>query len=228
MAAIVVSSGTSSCTSTMSASRRIELAASTSAGVSRPLAPGTITIEFSPLCSTVTMARPLAQSGVVNTCETSTPFSCRPVRSRWPKASSPTRPIIVTAAPGRAAAPAWLAPLPPGTSRTSWAEIVSPGRGSRAQRTTRSALIEPTTAIRARAMADLPVHHKAAVDVDCLAGDVLGPIGREEDDHVGDGFGRLPLAKRDDRADFAIGPFFVREVLGRRRLIVPGLPHAFI
>src|ERR1700677_2897372 len=198
----------------MSASRRIELAARTSAGVSRPLAPGTITIEFSPLSSTATIARPLAQSGVVNTCETPTPFSCRPVRSRWPKASSPTRPIIVTSAPNRAAATAWLAPLPPGTSRTSRAEIVSPGRGSRAQRSTRSALIEPTTAIRGRAMADLPVHHEAAVDVDCLAGHVFGPIGREKYDHVRDGFGRLPLAERDDRADFAIGPFVVREGLG--------------
>ena len=66
-------------------------------------------------------------------------------------------------------------------------------------------------------MADLPVHHKAAVDVDCLAGDVLGPIGREKHNHVGDRFGRLPFAKRDDRRGFCDRPIPRIRGLGRRR-----------
>ena len=52
-----------------------------------------------------------------------------------------------TSAPSRAAASAWFAPLPPGTRSKVAPVSVSPGRGSRSQRATRSRLIDPTTAI---------------------------------------------------------------------------------
>src|SRR5581483_9793567 len=63
-----------------------------------------------------------------------------------PKSSSPTRPSRRTCAPRRAAATAWLAPLPPPPVRRSRPETVSPGVGRRGTKTTRSVLMEPTTA----------------------------------------------------------------------------------
>ena len=44
-------------------------------------------------------------------------------------------------------ATAWFAPLPPGTRSNVASETVSPGRGRRSQRATRSRLTEPTTVI---------------------------------------------------------------------------------
>ena len=56
-------------------------------------------------------------------------------------------PVNTTSAPSRAAATAWFAPLPPGKRSNVAPETVSPGRGSRSQRATRSRLTDPTTAI---------------------------------------------------------------------------------
>src|SRR5918999_1308703 len=64
------------------------------------------------------------------------------------KESPPTAPISVTSAPSRAHATAWFAPLPPGTRANVAPVTVSPARGSRSQRATRSRLIDPTTVIR--------------------------------------------------------------------------------
>ena len=50
------------------------------------------------------------------------------------KASSPRRVTKLTSAPSRAAATAWLEPLPPGPSRNALPRIVSPMRGGRSAR----------------------------------------------------------------------------------------------
>ncbi len=62
-----------------------------------------------------------------------------------PSSSSPTAAIIRTAAPARAAATAWLAPLPPPWRSNVPPVTVSPARGSDGSRTTRSWLTDPTT-----------------------------------------------------------------------------------
>src|SRR5581483_2278552 len=67
-----------------------------------------------------------------------------------PEASTATS---ATSAPSRAAATAWFAPLPPGTREKLAPVTVSPGRGSRSARTTRSRLIDPTTVRRGAATA---------------------------------------------------------------------------
>src|SRR5439155_12108828 len=61
------------------------------------------------------------------------------------RSSSPTLPPNVTLAPSRAAATAWFAPLPPGYLSKVAPVTVSPGRGKRSQRTTKSRFTEPTT-----------------------------------------------------------------------------------
>ena len=78
----------------------------------------------------------------------STPPSRSSASASPAKGSSPTAPISRTSAPSLAAASAWFAPFPPGTRSNVASVRVSPGRGSRSQRATRSRLIEPTTAIR--------------------------------------------------------------------------------
>src|SRR5262249_47467887 len=74
-----------------------------------------------------------------------TPASRSPARASAAKASLPIAPTIRTSAPSRAAATAWFAPFPPGPREHVAPVTVSPARGSRAARTTRSRLIEPTT-----------------------------------------------------------------------------------
>jgi hypothetical protein len=61
--------------------------------------------------------------------------------------SSPTAPAIATAAPSRAAAAAWLAPLPPGSMRRPCDSSVWPGSGNSSSAKIRSALSEPKTMI---------------------------------------------------------------------------------
>ena len=63
------------------------------------------------------------------------------------KASRPTLQTNRTSAPSRAAATAWFAPLPPLTRSKEAPVTVSPGRGSRSTRATRSRLTLPTTLI---------------------------------------------------------------------------------
>ncbi len=60
------------------------------------------TIEFSPLRSTRIIAHPLATPSVMVTRSVFTPCCTRPLRSRWPKSSSPTRPMKWTLVPGAA------------------------------------------------------------------------------------------------------------------------------
>src|SRR5690606_12999185 len=61
-----------------------------------------------------------------------------------PPASSPSAHTKLVAAPARAAATAWLNPLPPGPLRYSPARV-APGAGSSAHRHTWSTLNDPTT-----------------------------------------------------------------------------------
>src|SRR5207248_2935847 len=73
------------------------------------------------------------------------PAARRPASASSASGSLPTAPTSRTRAPSRAAATAWFAPLPPGKRSKALPARVSPGRGSRATRATRSRLIDPTT-----------------------------------------------------------------------------------
>ncbi len=75
----------------------------------------------------------------------SIPSAAASARNCEPNASAPTAPSIRTRAPARAAATAWLSPLPPGTVSKPWPATVSPGRGKRSTPTTRSMLRLPST-----------------------------------------------------------------------------------
>src|SRR3954447_19814154 len=74
------------------------------------------------------------------------PASARSASS--PSSSSPPAPIMVTSAPSRAAATAWLAPLPPPWRAKVAPDTVSPGAATSSAPTTRSTLTEPTTSTR--------------------------------------------------------------------------------
>lgn len=82
-----------------------------------------------PSSSTVMWAVPLGPS-TVRRAAVSTPAAASAERSRTPNPSAPTAPIITTSPPRRAAATAWLAPLPPGTVRKARPVTVSPSRGA--------------------------------------------------------------------------------------------------
>ena len=112
------------------------------------LAPGATTIMFCPPAPTTTTAAARAPGRVIDAVIPA------PLALRWssnvrPAASSPTAATSVTSAPARAAATAWLPPLPPGSVRTADASTVSPGPGSAATSNTRSELTLPTTQTRA-------------------------------------------------------------------------------
>ena len=81
--------------------------------VTRPLAPASRMIVFSPAVLTVMKAIPLVTSSSVRRAETSTPCAPSSSRSVIPEGSPPTRPTNTAAAPPWAAAAAWFAPLPP-------------------------------------------------------------------------------------------------------------------
>src|ERR1700747_1086334 len=76
------------------------------------------------------------------------PSFARRSRAPSPKLSFPYAPRKVTSPPARAAATAWLAPLPPPKVLNSPPRTVSPGFGRRSQKTTRSVLDEPATSTR--------------------------------------------------------------------------------
>src|SRR5262245_60844767 len=80
--------------------------------------------------------------------ESSTSASRSPASASSASSSAPTAPSSVTSAPSRAQATAWFAPLPPGMREKVAPVTVSPGRGRRSQRATRSRLIDPTTTMR--------------------------------------------------------------------------------
>src|SRR4051812_39735694 len=74
----------------------------------------------------------------------------------------------------------------------------------------------------------LPVHHKPAIDVDGLPGDVLGAVRGEEDGHGGHVGGVLPAAERDDAANFLVGPRLISLLLLGRLLAVPCFPDGLV
>ena len=109
---------------------------------SRPARP---TIWFSPLASTRISATPVGTS--TRRGRERQPFLPRRAPRRA-KTSVPTEQTSVTSAPRRAQATAWFAPLPPGTRANVAPVTVSPARGRRSTRATRSRLTVPTTVIR--------------------------------------------------------------------------------
>ena len=124
------------------------LALSMSAGVSRALAPGATTMQFSPSSSTVISAIPEGESGSEKR-NSEFSFSDRKSSFVWrPNRSSPVFAIRVTFPFSLAAATAWLAPLPPGFVRKSPPKMVSPGRGSLEVFITMSVLVLPMTVMR--------------------------------------------------------------------------------
>src|SRR4249919_1798216 len=128
------SSGTSSCVSTASPG-------GSSNSFSSAFAPGATAIWFSPPASTRISATPVGAS--TRAAASVRRSSCGNASSA--KTSVPTEQTRVTSAPRRAAATAWLAPLPPLTRAKVASVTVSPGRGSRSTRATRSRLTLPTT-----------------------------------------------------------------------------------
>ena len=93
-------------------------------------------------------ATPVPSLGSVVTDAASMPSRCRRSRKSRPYSSSPSRPTTAVAAPARAAATAWLQPLPP---RKRWKDVpatVSPGPGRLGTRTVRSVMKLASTATR--------------------------------------------------------------------------------
>src|SRR5690606_329573 len=139
-----VSSGSANCADTTREAWKRLPAARTSCGASRPLAPGETTMLLSPDGSTVISATPVG-APPTSTPTVSTPADRCESSSSRPCASSPTRASRAVRAPSRAAATAWLAPLPPGWTARSEPSTVSPAAGRRSTPITRSALADPTT-----------------------------------------------------------------------------------
>ncbi len=121
-----------------------------SSGPSSAFAPGATTIVVSPSASTVMSATPVGAS--FGSQRSRTPASRSPASASPANTSFPTAPTMRTSAPSRAAATAWFAPFPPGPRENDAPVTVSPARGSRSLRTTRSRLIEPTTVSLGAAM----------------------------------------------------------------------------
>ena len=107
------------------------------------MAPGATTIAFSPSPSTITSASPV-RAVVVRTSDRMPSVARTPSSSR-PSASAPTAPTKRVRAPARAAATAWLSPLPPGPSARPDDSNVCPATGSAATSRTRSRLALPST-----------------------------------------------------------------------------------
>ena len=123
----------------------VATSASTMAPSRRALAPEATAIWFSPCSSTTIRARPVWVSSMTWQRVVSTPASLRPASALRPRSSPPTAPSIVTCAPTRAAATAWLALLPPFCWMKRLPSTVSPGPGSSVTPTIRSTLMEPAT-----------------------------------------------------------------------------------
>ena len=123
----------------------------------RVLAPWATTMVFSPRASTWMNAVPVGTPASRRSHRMSTPAASRASACLRPASSSPTAPAIATRTPPRAAATAWLAPLPPHEVASSEARSVSPGSGSRSTDTTTSSLTDPTTST-STSMSRLPSH----------------------------------------------------------------------
>src|SRR5947209_831359 len=177
-----VSSGISSWQRTASVSSM-----SRSSGISSRFAPGATTISFSPSASTVMSATPVGPSTRFSRS------SLTPARSSSASASAasssfPTHAISSTSAPRRAAATAWFAPLPPGMRLNVAPVTVSPGRGRRSARATRSTLIDPTTVRRTAGTWENLGDGQDAEVVERAAEQVLAQVeeARPENGAVGD------------------------------------------
>ncbi len=145
-AAITVASGFSSCNSTVVAP--FITLPSMCSGAKASFAPGTTIMEFCPVSATKMSATPLVP-GVMPIPFTSQPTLASSCFISRPKLSSPMRPSIAVLPPMRAAANAWLAPLPPGAVKYLLPMMVSPGTGMRGDTATTSMFRLPTTTILA-------------------------------------------------------------------------------
>ena len=125
-----------------------EMDALTCSAVTSALAPAITTMRLAPLASTSMRAVPEMPSTCA-TAEPSMPSVSTTPRSQAPEASEPRAPIIDTGTPSRAAATAWLSPLPPACCSSVSPNTVSPESGIRARPITRSRLRLPTTTTRA-------------------------------------------------------------------------------
>ena len=121
--------GSSSCMSSTPLRDSISASAGASA-VTQELAPEATMIVFSPERSTTMKACPV---GAVSrrTELLSIRASAMVAASTSPASSVPTAPMKHVGAPARAAATAWLSPLPPGYLFADSARMVSPGDGMR-------------------------------------------------------------------------------------------------
>src|SRR5690606_4543556 len=144
----MLSSGLSSWASTTAAPRRASAWDSTEATSRSALAPAPITMLLRPPASTKMPAVPVR--ALLAAARRSIPSSAARRRASAAPGSSPNAHRKVVAAPARAAAIAWLKPLPPGPLAYSPASV-APGAGSSAQRHTWSTLNEPTTTTPPRA-----------------------------------------------------------------------------
>ena len=81
-------------------------------------APELTAMVLSPSAVTSTIACPVGR-GARSTDSVATPSAAISPSSQSPSASMPTAPTIATRRPSRAAATAWLAPLPPPVRRWS-------------------------------------------------------------------------------------------------------------
>ena len=104
---------------------------------------------FSPSGMSRMAAVPLGVPAMRSTAWVSMPSACSAASSAAPWASCPTAPSIATRAPWRAAATAWLAPLPPPSVSKPLPVSVSPGAGRRGVRMRRSMFRLPTTSTSA-------------------------------------------------------------------------------
>ena len=129
-------------TTSPAAGPRASSAVAMSLGVSAAFAPDATAIMFSPPASTRIRATPVRPSTVVSPVR-SMPSRSSAARARIPNASRPTAPTNAVGAPSRAAATAWLAPLPPSCSENVAPVTVSPAAGNRSAWATRSTLTEP-------------------------------------------------------------------------------------
>ena len=119
------------------------------------LAPEPTAMAFFPSGSTAIAAQPVVVS-VVATRVRSTLANCNSFSASAASASRPTAPAMMTRAPSRAAATAWLAPLPPGSMRVVGPRTVSPGAGMCGRAKMRSRLMEPKTTIMRRRVRSAP------------------------------------------------------------------------
>ena len=171
MAAVIASRGTSPWVSTIATSSIDWIVSTTCSAVRVALAPGMTTMRFIPLASTSMRAVP-DEPSAVTTAVASMPSPSTMPRSQAPASSLPTAPIMLTRAPSRAAATAWLRPLPPACRSSVSPMTVSPGAGIRSRPTTRSRLRLPTTTTRPGLVRGVP---EEALPI----GEEALPIGEE-------------------------------------------------